>query len=122
MPRVDESPDARDVTADVDVVGSLLDTRVDQGVALQAEGPGHVQDDVRACGQRAESLLVFAIGDDQGTRYAKLLELLRVASGDCPPHSVRRVLDQVFGGLAAGEAGRPVDHQVELSGHEVSAA
>ena len=70
MPRVDESPDARDVTADVDVVGSLLDTRVDQDVAIQAERPRHVQDDVRACRQRAESLLVFAIGDYQGTGYA----------------------------------------------------
>ena len=62
MPRLDEPPDARDIAADVDVVRSLRNARVDEAVAMQAEGSGHVQDNARAVGQRAESLIVFSVG------------------------------------------------------------
>jgi hypothetical protein len=50
MPRLDEPLDARDVAADVDVVGSLRNAGVDEAVAMHAEGPRHVQDDARARG------------------------------------------------------------------------
>ncbi len=120
---VDHRPDELDLTGEITVVGSGLDTGSHQLAAVHGVGADGAADHPGVAHHVVEGGPIVAIGDDErqarrrrvdvGQTSTQRLELGAAAPPQRQPHFFGvRPLYQVLGHQAAGETGRAPEHDV----------
>ena len=120
------------LAGEVDVVGAGRGARGDQRLAVLEVGADRRDDDLRGRGHLGERGRVRGVGVEERQVRGRRVErreaiphrrqLLRAATGQRPPQTGGRVLEEVLRGQATGEAGRTEEDDVvgavSIAGHE----